>query len=156
MWYFLVILHARTQSLVRGGLTLAIDNVFFFVFCFFYEGRNDPYTTINGPLLARQQNAIFAFRWRVDDGPTLNAGLKGDPSWSTVCDCGVPAHIPCADPESFVRGGPTLTTVFFFLVDEERDDPNTTISGPSLAFCWRADDGPALNAGLKALCFHYC
>ena len=33
---------------------------------------------------------------------------------------------PCADPESFVRVGPT-----FFLVDEGREDPNTTISGPS-------------------------
>ena len=39
---------------------------------------------------------------------------------------------PCADPESFVRGGPTLTT-FFFSVDEGREDQNTTISGPSSA-----------------------
>ena len=31
--------------------------------------------------------------------------------------------LPCADPESFVRGGPTLTTFFFYfflLVDEGR------------------------------------
>ena len=36
----------------------------------------------------------------------------------------------CADPESFVRGGPTLT--IFFLVDEGRDqDPSTTLSKPS-------------------------
>ena len=34
---------------------------------------------------------------------------------------------PCADPESFARGGPTLTTVF--LVDNGREDPNTNISG---------------------------
>ena len=27
----------------------------------------------------------------------------------------------CADPESLARGGPTLTTFFFFLVDEGRD-----------------------------------
>ena len=43
----------------------------------------------------------------------------------------------CADPESFVRGGggrvPILTTFFWFLFDEERKDPNTTISGPSTA-----------------------
>ena len=39
--------------------------------------------------------------------------------------------LACADPESFVRGGPTLTT--FFLVDEEREDPNAIISGPSSA-----------------------
>ena len=38
----------------------------------------------------------------------------------------------CADPESFVRGGPTLTT--FFKFDEGRDDPNTIIiSGQSSA-----------------------
>ena len=43
---------------------------------FFYEGIEDPNTTISGPLLARQRNAIsMAFRWRADDGPTLNAGL---------------------------------------------------------------------------------
>ena len=64
----------------------------------------------------------------------------------------------CADPESSVRVDPTLTT--FFLLDEGREDPNTTLSGPSLArqgnvikmaFCWRADDGPTLNADLAQL-----
>ena len=52
---------------------------------------------------------------------------------------GVPVHsvsilsaITCADPESFVRGGPTLTA-FFFLVDEGREDQNNTKSEPSLA-----------------------
>ena len=63
-----------------------------------------------------------------------------------------------ADPESFVRGVPTLR--FFFKVYEGRKDPNTTISVPSwacqqnaiyMAFCWRANDGPTLNAGLVAL-----
>ena len=43
---------------------------------------------------------------------------------------------------------------------ETREDPNTTISGPSsarlrsaiyLAFRWRADDGPTLKAVLVAL-----
>ena len=67
----------------------------------------------------------------------------------------------CADPESFVREGPTLTTFFFYL-DEGRKDPDTTISGPStahqrnaikMAFRWRADDGPKLNAGLVAAIF---
>ena len=41
-----------------------------------------------------------------------------------------------ADPESYVIGGPTLTTFFFcccFFVDEGIEDPNTTISGPSSA-----------------------
>ena len=32
----------------------------------------------------------------------------------------------CADPDSFVRWRPTLTT--FFLIDEGRADPNTNIS----------------------------
>ena len=30
---------------------------------------------------------------------------------------------PCADPESFVRWGPTLTTFFFLVVGEEKEDP---------------------------------
>ena len=50
----------------------------------FDEGRKDPNTTISGPSTARKRNAIAAFRWRVDDGPTLNASLvalwcSGDP-----------------------------------------------------------------------------
>ena len=50
----------------------------FFLFLFFKydEGSRDPNTTISGPSTARQRNAIYmAFRWRADDGPTLNAGL---------------------------------------------------------------------------------
>ena len=43
---------------------------------------------------------------------------------------------PSADPESYVRRGPTLTD--FFLVDEGREDR-------------RADNGPTLNAGFVAL-----
>ena len=34
----------------------------------------------------------------------------------------------CAGPESFVRGGPNLITIF--LVDEGIEDPNTAINGP--------------------------
>ena len=37
--------------------------------------------------------------------------------------------LACADPESFVGGGPTLTT--FFLVDKGRYHPNTTKNGTS-------------------------
>ena len=64
----------------------------------------------------------------------------------------------CVDLESSVRGGQTLT--FFLLIDKGREDPNTTISGTSsalqrnaiiMAFRWRTDDGPILNAGLVAL-----
>ena len=45
---------------------------------------------------------------------------------------------------SRIQGGPT-----FFLVDEGRND--ATISGPSSAHRWRADDGPTSNADLVAL-----
>ena len=74
-------------------------------------------------------------------------------------------YTACADPESFARGGPTLTTVFFVFVffDEGKEDPNSTksrpssarqrnaikwrfASGPMMAFRWRADDGPSLVA----------
>ena len=38
--------------------------------------------------------------------------------------------LKCADPESFVRGGPNLIA-FFFLVDDGIEDPNTAIiNGP--------------------------
>ena len=48
----------------------------FFLFFLVDEGREDPNTTISGPSLAQQRNAIkMAFHWRADDGPTLNAGL---------------------------------------------------------------------------------
>ena len=39
----------------------------------------------------------------------------------------------------------------FFIVDERSMVTNITLSGPSLAFCWRDDDGLTLNAGLAAL-----
>ena len=42
-------------------------------------------------------------------------------------------YFSCADPESFVRGGPTLTT---FLVVEGREDQNNTKSGVSMAGRW--------------------
>ena len=59
-------------------------------------------------------------------------------------------------PESFVRGGPTLTKFRY----DEWEDPNTTISGPSLtrqqnasemAFRWLADGGPTLNGSVVIL-----
>ena len=39
----------------------------------------------------------------------------------------------CAYPESFIKGCPTSNFDNFFVVDEGREDPNTTISGPSSA-----------------------
>ena len=62
---------------------------------------------------------------------------------------------PCADPESFVRGGPTLTTFFF----SSLEDPKTTKSGSRsarqrnanlMAFRLRVNGDPTLNAGLVA------
>ena len=37
---------------------------------------------------------------------------------------------PFADTEGFGRGGTTLMAFFTFLVDEGREDLNTTICGP--------------------------
>ena len=70
----------------------------------------------------------------------------------------------CADPE-VVRRGPAVTTYYFicfyFKMRRERiGSKYTTNSGPpmarqhntiSMAFRWRADDGPTLSAGLAAL-----
>ena len=42
------------------------------------EGILDQNTAIYGPSSTHQRNAIeMTFRWRADDGPTLNAGLLG-------------------------------------------------------------------------------
>ena len=65
------------------------------------------------------------------------------------------------DPESFVRGGLTLTTFFFavFFVDKGEEGlvyhyKRAIVGLPEkrhLAFLWWADDVPTLNAGLAAL-----
>ena len=52
-----------------------------------------------------------------------------------------------ADPKSFARRGPTLTTLFSLMRGERIQIPQYA------AFHWRADDGPTLNAGLVALYF---
>ena len=49
----------------------------------------------------------------------------------------------CADPESYVRGGPTLTLTFF-LVDEGWEDQNTTIGGPMIPPAKRHLNGVSL------------
>ena len=47
------------------------------------------------------------------------------------------AQSTCADPESFVRGGPTLTTFLEGGGGGGRGkDPNTTLGGPA-SFKWR-------------------
>ena len=56
---------------MRGSRKFCERGSNFDVFCFFFvvvvdEGREDPSSTISGPLLARQRNAI-KFPWRVDD-----------------------------------------------------------------------------------------
>ena len=63
--------YAWIQKVLPEGVQL-YDN-FFFLLC---EGREDQNSTKSGPSSAHQGNAIkMAFRWRADDGPTLNAGL---------------------------------------------------------------------------------
>ena len=59
----------------------------------------------------------------IESAPTSYAVLSSNEVRS-VCSC--------ADPDNFVRGSPKFD-VFFFLVEEGREDPNTTISGPSSA-----------------------
>ena len=56
-----------SRKFVGGGPT---QKTFFFS----VEGvRDDSNTTISGPSSAHQRNAIeMAFRWRADDGLTLN------------------------------------------------------------------------------------
>ena len=71
-----------------------MDSFFFIV----DEGREDPSTTISGPLLARQRNTINGVLPRcADDDPTLNAGFvcnsSGDPDlycWKTLYFGGFP------------------------------------------------------------------
>ena len=60
----------------------------------------------------------------------------------------------CADPESFVRGGPSLTCLFSKLMNGERIKIALMID-PQAKRHWRwcADDGPTLNAGFIALLF---
>ena len=64
--YFLICISADQESLSEG---VNFDIVFFFLFFFLIDkGREDPNSTIRGPSLARQQNAIdMAFRWRAID-----------------------------------------------------------------------------------------
>ena len=59
---------------------------------------------------------------------------------------------PCVDPEIFVMGGQTLTTLFFLFFDEIQ---KSTIGLPAKrhqhGFRWWADSGQTLNAGLVIL-----
>ena len=52
---------------------------------------------------------------------------------------------PCADPRSFVRGGPTLTTFFVDLVDEgSEDNAGFYRSANETPFKWRFVGGPMM------------
>ena len=70
----------------------------------------------------------------------------------------------CADPERFIRGGSNLISFFFFFFfcillmsgGRIKIPLLAGLVGPpekaiEMAFLWRADDGPTLNAGLVAL-----
>ena len=69
--------YADSETFVRGGPTLTTFFYFFFIsFISFNERRNYLNASKSGPSSARQRNAIqMVFRWRADDGPTLNSGL---------------------------------------------------------------------------------
>ena len=76
--------------------------------------------------------------------------VKDRETFTTPCPC--PALIQKVLSEGY--------QLFLFLVDEERRENLNNTSGPSsahqrnaiqMAFHWRADDGPTLNAGLVVL-----
>ena len=61
---------------MRGSRKFCQMGSNFDIFFVVDEGWEDPNTTLCGSSSTRQRNAIeMAFRWRADDGPTLNAGL---------------------------------------------------------------------------------
>ena len=61
-------LHARIQQVLPEGVQLLTT-------FYFDEGKVDPNSTKSGPSSSHQRHAIeMAFRWRADDGPTLNSG----------------------------------------------------------------------------------
>ena len=56
--------------------------------------------------------------------------------------------VPCTDPERFVR-----VSTFFYLIRGGRIKIPLQAGHHQMAFRWRADDDPTLNAGLEVLCF---
>ena len=90
--------------------------------------------------------------------------------WHCICNINLILHsaaktsrlchiIYISGSREFSRWDPTMRTfffLFFFLIDEGREDPYATISWPSLvhvrnaismSFRWRAYDGQTLNTG---------
>ena len=59
----------------------------------------------------------------------------------------------CANTERFVRGGPTLTPLFSLMRGgvKKFHYKRAIIGPPAKAFCWRADNGPTLDAGFVVL-----
>ena len=77
--YLNTLSYADPNIFVRRGPTLT-KFVYFFsliLLVYLYEGWEDHNITQSGPSSACQRNAIeMAIRWRADDSPTSNAGLK--------------------------------------------------------------------------------
>ena len=64
--------------------------------------------------------------------------------------------VSCTDPESFVRGDPTLTSFFFLFFFSWIQIPlceGHHRPASETPFRWRAEDGPTLNAGFVDLRF---
>ena len=69
---------ADAKSFVRGGPSLTTFLV--------DEGRKYPNTTICGPSLAHQRNAIeMPYRLRADGGPKLNASMVASGDQNQHC-----------------------------------------------------------------------
>ena len=58
--------------------------------------------------------------------------------------------MPCADQESFVRTGPTFSFDMVMIQIPLKVDHHLPAS-ILMAFRWRTNDGPTLNAGLADL-----
>ena len=78
--------------------------------------------------------------------------IKGHNSLLPHLSCHDLDLVTCGDPESFARGGPTLTFFFacFFMRGERVQialKEGHHQSASETPFCWRADDGPTLKLG---------
>ena len=82
-------------------------------------------------------NLIFSKLWDI----YVRNVPKGKLTW---------IQVPCADLESFDRGGPALTTFFFSSWGEGGSNYHYK---RAITFRWRADDDPTLNAGLVVFWF---
>ena len=111
---------------------------------------------------AAAQNFVYLYVCKVDIKGMEAVGVTDDTKQAPHKCCGCKRIM--RGSRKFLQSGSNfdyVTLLFFF--DDWREDPNTTISGPSsarqrnaiqMAFCWWPDGGPTLNVGLVAVWFY--